>query len=121
MRITIYRDDLGKLKYLTMCIKESMRLHCPVPFIERVTTKDMVIDGKTVPPGSILAIQIYNLHHNPTVWTEPMVSLTLKVLTIQIYNLHYKQCVDISNIKTDIYNPAVPAGFFLVLFLCRYF
>ena len=65
---------MPKLKYLSMCIKESMRLHCPVPFIERQTTKDMVIDGVTLPPGSILDVQIYNLHHNPTVWDEPMVS-----------------------------------------------
>ena len=52
-----------------------MRLHCPVPFIERVTTKEMEIEGVKLPPGSILDIQIYNLHHNPTVWDEPMVIL----------------------------------------------
>ena len=33
------REDLPKMKYITMCIKEGMRLHCPVPFIERELTK----------------------------------------------------------------------------------
>ncbi|ELU04870.1 hypothetical protein CAPTEDRAFT_181976 [Capitella teleta] len=65
-------DDIPKLKYLTMCIKESMRLHCPVPFIERELTKELTIDGVTLPKGSVVDIQIYNLHHNPTVWEEPM-------------------------------------------------
>jgi hypothetical protein len=69
----IRRDDIPKLKYMTMCIKESMRLHCPVPFIERELTKEMTIDGVTLPKGSVIDIQIYNLHHNPTVWEEPMV------------------------------------------------
>nr|AFP66954.1 cytochrome P450 [Perinereis nuntia] len=63
-------EDLSKLKYLTMCIKEALRLHTPVPFIEREHTKDLEIDGKVLPPGSIVDVQIYNLHHNPVVWGE---------------------------------------------------
>lgn len=63
-------EDLGKLKYLTMCIKEALRLHSPVPFIERELTKDLEIDGKTLPVGSIIDVQLYNLHHNPIVWGD---------------------------------------------------
>jgi len=63
-------EDLPKLKYLTMCIKEALRLHTPVPFIERELTKDLEIDGKVLPPGTIVDVQIYNLHHNPVVWGE---------------------------------------------------
>ncbi|KAL5013902.1 hypothetical protein ScPMuIL_008172 [Solemya velum] len=64
-------SDLSKLEYLTMCIKESMRLHCPVPVIQRETTKDMVVDGWTLPAGSCVDIVIYTLHHNPAVWEDP--------------------------------------------------
>ena len=56
-----------------MCIKESMRLHTPVPFIERQTTKDMDIDGYFLPSGTVVDIQLYVLHHNAHVWEEPMV------------------------------------------------
>jgi len=35
--------DISKLKYLRMCIKESMRLHPPVPVIGRTTTEDIVL------------------------------------------------------------------------------
>lgn len=35
-----YRDDLNKLVYISMCIKESMRLYPPVPFVARQLTED---------------------------------------------------------------------------------
>ena len=68
------RADLGELKYLTMCIKESMRLHGPVPFIQRETTSEITIDGIALPPKTIVNINIYSVHHNPAVWEDPMAS-----------------------------------------------
>lgn len=64
-------EDLSKLESLTLCIKEGMRLHSPVSFISRITTQEMEFDGVKVPANTTLAIQIYNLHHNETVWEEP--------------------------------------------------
>lgn len=63
-------DDLPKLEYLSMCIKEGMRLHAPVPFIQRVATKRITIDGNTFPAGTPLSVNIYSLHHNPEVWED---------------------------------------------------
>jgi cytochrome P450 len=65
-------SDLGELSYLTMCIKEALRLHCPVPFIERETTKALTIDGVTLPARSLVDIQIYRLHHNAAVWPDSL-------------------------------------------------
>ncbi|KAK7506000.1 hypothetical protein BaRGS_00002722 [Batillaria attramentaria] len=45
-------DDLSKLPYLTMCIKEALRLHSPVPFIQRELTQDTDIDGHIAPAGT---------------------------------------------------------------------
>ncbi|XP_072025166.1 LOW QUALITY PROTEIN: leukotriene-B4 omega-hydroxylase 3-like [Amphiura filiformis] len=65
-------DDLSKLPYLTMCVKESMRLRPPVPGIRRVTTRELTFpDGRTVPAGSAIGIGINALHHNPHVWKDP--------------------------------------------------
>ncbi len=60
-----------------MCVKEALRLHSPVPIIQRELTKDMTFDGVTVPPGCHVDVSIYCVHHNPTVWNDPMVSLDL--------------------------------------------
>lgn len=65
-------NDLSKLETLTMCIKEGLRCHSPVSFIQRVTTKPLDIEGYHVPVGATIAVQIYNLHHNPDVWDDPM-------------------------------------------------
>ncbi|KAK3594417.1 hypothetical protein CHS0354_037442 [Potamilus streckersoni] len=65
-------NDLNKLEYLTMVIKEGMRDHCPVPFIQRQFTKDFELEGKTFPAGTCVSIHMFGLHHNETVWEKPM-------------------------------------------------
>lgn len=65
-------NDLNQLEYMTMCIKEGMRLHSPVPFIQRQFTHDFQIDGKTFPAGTVVSLHIFGLHHNESVWEKPM-------------------------------------------------
>ena len=62
------RDDLGRLTYTTMCLKEAMRLHPPVPIIQRETNQEFQLEGVTLPPDTFIDIFIYLLHHNEAVW-----------------------------------------------------
>ncbi|XP_006898398.1 PREDICTED: cytochrome P450 4F6-like [Elephantulus edwardii] len=67
-------DDLAQLPFLTMCIKESLRLHPPVTIISRRCTQDVGLpDGRVIPKGNICTISIFGTHHNPSVWPEPEV------------------------------------------------
>ncbi|XP_050001985.1 cytochrome P450 4F4 isoform X2 [Alexandromys fortis] len=67
-------DDLAQLPFLTMCIKESLRLHPPVTVISRRCTQDVGLpDGRVIPKGVVCMISIFGTHHNPTVWPEPEV------------------------------------------------
>ncbi|XP_074206636.1 cytochrome P450 4F3 isoform X4 [Camelus bactrianus] len=67
-------DDLTQLPFLTMCIKESLRLHPPAPTISRCCTQDIVLpDGRVIPKGVICLISIFGIHHNPSVWPDPEV------------------------------------------------
>jgi len=50
-----FRNDLGKLKYVLLCIKESNRLYSVVPQISRVLEKPYEIDGKMVDEGKLVA------------------------------------------------------------------
>ncbi|XP_065773223.1 prostaglandin E2 omega-hydroxylase CYP4F21-like [Muntiacus reevesi] len=67
-------DDLTQLPFLTMCIKESLRLHPPVTSIFRRCTQDIMLpDGRVIPKGVICLISIFATHHNPSVWPDPEV------------------------------------------------
>ncbi|XP_021105991.1 leukotriene-B4 omega-hydroxylase 3 isoform X3 [Heterocephalus glaber] len=67
-------EDLAQLPFLTMCIKESLRLHPPVTGISRCCTQDVVLpNGRVIPKGVTCLISIFGLHHNPAVWPDPEV------------------------------------------------
>ncbi|XP_061488883.1 cytochrome P450 4A6-like isoform X2 [Rhineura floridana] len=73
-RDTIQWDDLGKIPYTTMCIKESLRLYPPVPAVSRQLSKPITFcDGRTLPEGSLVAVSIYCIHRNKSVWKDPEV------------------------------------------------
>ena len=68
----ISSEDTGKLPYLTMCIKESLRMHNPVGAIGRQLTKAIPLpDGRSIPAGATVSIDIHTCHHNPNVWPDP--------------------------------------------------
>ncbi|XP_006111510.1 cytochrome P450 4B1-like isoform X1 [Pelodiscus sinensis] len=73
-RTTIQWDDLSKMTYSTMCIKESLRLYPPVPGVSRQLSKPITFhDGRTLPEGSWVAVSIYLIHRNPSIWKDPLV------------------------------------------------
>lgn len=61
-------SDLPNFEYLTMCIKEGMRLHCPVAIVGRETTKPFDLGDIIAPPGISVVINIWMLHHNEHIW-----------------------------------------------------
>lgn len=52
--LVVGRDDLSKMTYLTMCIKESFRLYPPVPQVYRQLSKPVnFVDGRSLPAGGM--------------------------------------------------------------------
>ena len=55
-----------------MCIKEGMRLHCPVPIVAREIQNDLDIGPRVLPKGTTVTINILALHHNEKIWENHM-------------------------------------------------
>lgn len=77
----LIREDMSRLKYTTMFLKEVMRMHSPVPFISRWLTKPMILDGVEIPENVTVDIFIHCINHHPDVWPDHMVIWSSFTLT----------------------------------------
>eukprot|EP01080_Neovahlkampfia_damariscottae_P006781 gene6781-10945_t len=64
-------ESCSKLKYLSMIIKESMRLYSPVVSANRITTKEVILGGYTLPKDQLVQVSITAIHHSPEVYENP--------------------------------------------------
>ena len=69
-------DDLKKLKYMTRCIAEILRLWTPIPLgTSRELIEDDYITGKNgeqvkIPKGTFIQVPNWIRHRNPKLWGE---------------------------------------------------
>ncbi|XP_068095205.1 cytochrome P450 4B1-like isoform X2 [Hyperolius riggenbachi] len=73
-RDTVEWEDLGKMPYSTMCIKESMRLYPPVPEVARELSQPITFcDGRSLPKGAGVLLSLYAINRCSSVWEDPEV------------------------------------------------
>ncbi|KAI3505190.1 hypothetical protein L1887_27152 [Cichorium endivia] len=64
---------LPKLSYLDAVVKETMRVHPPLPLlIQRSPDETSSVGGYLIPKGSIVYINVWAIHHDPKNWENPM-------------------------------------------------
>ena len=63
--------DLASMKYLTACVKESLRLYPSVPAIGRVTAEEVEIEGNSIPAGTEIMLVIMMLHREEKYFPDP--------------------------------------------------
>jgi cytochrome P450 len=66
-------DDVPRLGYTVQVLHEALRLCPPAAGVARLATRDIAVDGYRVEAGSLVAVGIYALHHDPALWPNPMV------------------------------------------------
>ncbi|KAH9236627.1 hypothetical protein K456DRAFT_1436538 [Colletotrichum gloeosporioides 23] len=64
---------LEKIEYLTACVKEGIRLASAVPsrlprIVPHNLSEPLVVDGKVVPPGTIVSMSAHTMHSSVDLW-----------------------------------------------------
>ncbi|XP_010421362.1 PREDICTED: cytochrome P450 71B14 [Camelina sativa] len=68
----ITEEDIERLEYLKMVIKETLRINPLVPLlITREASKDIKIGGYDIPKKTWIYVNIWAVHRNPNVWNDP--------------------------------------------------
>jgi len=66
-------EQLGQLKYLECCIKETLRIYPSVPIIARRLGSDANIGGHFIPADTQILLNIYLIHRDSAYWKDPEV------------------------------------------------
>ncbi|KXJ19039.1 cholesterol 24-hydroxylase [Exaiptasia diaphana] len=66
-------DDLGKLEYLGMTLKESLRMHPPIGGTQRILYHQEMIGGYNVPANTPVNVSYHITQNSPHYWKDPEV------------------------------------------------
>ncbi|XP_058199629.1 cytochrome P450 93B2-like [Rhododendron vialii] len=68
----VAESDVPNLPYIQSIVKETFRLHPPIPLLTRSSVQDCVIDGYNIPAHTMLFVNIWSIGRNPKYWENPL-------------------------------------------------
>ncbi|KAL8503644.1 hypothetical protein ACS0TY_022395 [Phlomoides rotata] len=68
----VEESHLSKLVYLDATVKETLRLHPPLPLIPRVPSQSTTLGGYSIPKGTRVFLNMYSVCMDSQFWKEPL-------------------------------------------------
>ncbi|KAH9781906.1 cytochrome p450 [Citrus sinensis] len=93
------RNRLVQLKnhlpYIQAIIKESFRIHPPIPLISRKAVEDCKIGNYVIPKDTVLFVNLWSMGRDPKIWKNPLEFQPERFLSqsnseIDVKGLHYQ-------------------------------
>ncbi|XP_059637189.1 cytochrome P450 CYP82D47-like [Cornus florida] len=68
----VEETDVKNLVYLQAVLKETLRLYPPGPLsVPHESTEDCVVGGYNIPKSTRLLVNLWKIHRDPLVWSDP--------------------------------------------------
>lgn len=69
----IREEQIGELRYLQALLKETLRLHPPVPLlVPHRATEDAIFMGYTIPKDTQILTNVWAIGRDPACWEDPL-------------------------------------------------
>ncbi|CAH1443834.1 unnamed protein product [Lactuca virosa] len=68
----VQESDAPNLPYIQAIIKETLRLHPPIPMLIRKSITDVIVQGYEIPAGTMLFVNIWSIGRNSKYWENPL-------------------------------------------------
>ncbi|OWM71911.1 hypothetical protein CDL15_Pgr017794 [Punica granatum] len=67
----IKESDVARLPYLQAMVKETYRMHPPLPLVPRMAGANVQVSGYTIPEGAQILVNVWAIGKDPTLWKNP--------------------------------------------------